>query len=366
MKYWVSLGLLLVSTLVYANPTHTGGDHPTVTVTTVGYGISEKAAVQDGFRKAIEQAVGTLVISDTEINGDRLLEDRIGNYSSGYVDNYRVLETSQEPTGRYVVKMQVTVGNSHISHRMMTRGEQRLDIDGDRLQAQMSTEFEQRAQGDRLIAQVLDSYPQHAFILNSGQTEFKITNRRAPYVDIPFSITMSPSWVSALNEALGVVAQKSTSCSGFAMLVSSGAERATRIANSVRDLAQKPCGQLPDLRIHNGRSYSYYFYDQETLRLINAEFQSSTGVQRIAIHVDLQNSLGDSVDHRCTDVNTETFIRYNQPSQAVTNLNDRDMIFRPEIAAENKIVGVLNINLRNIQDFSDLAKIKLTVGKTCT
>jgi hypothetical protein len=44
-------------------------------------------------------------------------------------------------------------------------------------------------------------------------------------------------------------------------------------------------------------------------------------------------------------------------------MNDRDMILRPEIINRQKIVGVLNINLTNIQEAT---KIRLTVGKTCT
>jgi hypothetical protein len=355
MKYWVFIGLLFFSTWGYAG----------TRVQVEGHGATVDQAKQNGFRKAIEQAVGVLIVSDSEVNGDRLTQDRIGNYSSGYVDDYRVLEIQQDASGRYVVKMEVTVDHSRIHHRMMTRGEHRLDVDGERLQAQMSTEFEQRAQGDRLIAQVLDSYPRHAFVLNSGQTEFKITNRRAPYVEIPFSITMSPQWISGLNEALTAVSLDNKNCSRFAMLVSSAFESSTRISTASRTLAQKPCGQVPDLRIHSGRTYSYYFYDQETLRLINAELQPRTGVQRIAIRVHILDSTGEQVDHRCTDVNTETFIRYNPPNQPVVNLNDRDGLFRPEIVSENKIIGVLNINLKNIQDLSDLAKIKLTIDKTC-
>jgi hypothetical protein len=122
------------------------------------------------------------------------------------------------------------------------------------------------------------------------------------------------------------------------------------------------CGQIPDLRVGDN---NYYFYDQQTLRLINAELQPTVGYQRIALHVDIQDVSGDVVDHRCTDVNTETFIKYNHPT-GVVNLNDRDMIMRPEIVGGRKVVGVLNINLANIQHFGEIAKIKLAVGKTCT
>jgi len=49
----------------------------------------------------------------------------------------------------------------------------------------------------------------------------------------------------------------------------------------------------------------------------------------------------------------------------VVNMNDRDMILRPEIHADNRINIKLNLNLSNIRDFSEVAKVRLTVGKTC-
>jgi hypothetical protein len=125
-------------------------------VTVIGRGATEDAARRNGFRSAVELAAGSVVVSDTESNGDRLTQDRIGGYSSGYVDDYSVLETSQDNKG-YLVKMSVTVANSRMAERMRDRGEYRDEINGERLQAQMETQFESRDRGDQLIAQILDS-----------------------------------------------------------------------------------------------------------------------------------------------------------------------------------------------------------------
>lgn len=346
----VGLLLMIVSICSYADSIKTGGDHPTVSVTVIGRGATEDDARRNGFRSAIELASGNVIVSDTETSGDRLTLDRTGSYSSGYVDDYKVLETSRDSVG-YIVKMSVTVASSRMSERMLSRGEHHEIIDGDRLQTQMETEVEQRARGDQLIAQILDSYPDHAFLVNAGQTEYKISNRRQSYVEIPFAVEMNPAWLTAIDEALGLVAKKSDSCGQWTrMLV--GVIKNKKITNRMA------CGQIPDLRVNNN---NYYFYDQETLRVINAELQSTVGYQRIALHVDIQDAGGATLDHRCTDVNTETFIKYNDPP-GVVNMNDRDMILRPEILSHQKIVGVLNINLINIQEAT---KIKITVGKTC-
>jgi hypothetical protein len=349
----VGLVLILVSICSHAESIKTGGSHPTVTVTVIGRGATEDDARRNGFRSAIELAAGNVIVSDTETSGDRLTLDRTGSYSSGYVDDYKILETSHDSVG-YLVKMSVTVASSRMAERMMSRGEHNEIVDGDRIQAQMESEFDQRTRGDQLIAQILDSYPSHAFLVNSGQTEFKISNRRQPYVEIPFAVELNPAWLTALDEALSLVAKKSSSCGTWTRSLVSV------IANK-KITDRMACGQTPDLRVGNN---NYYFYDQETLRIINAELQPATGYQRIALHVDIQDANGDTIDHRCTDVDTQTFIKYNEPP-GVVNMNDRDMILRPEIIGSKKVVGVLNINLSNIQDFGEAAKIKLTVGKTC-
>ena len=353
MKYWLIVVLLLVSTTVCAD--RTKGQRATVTVDVVGYGATEQDARRSGFRSAVELAVGSIIVSDREASGTELTKDRIGDYSAGYVDSYQIIETQRTGDGLYMIRMTVTVAHSGIDERMLVRGQQDMIIDGDRLQAQMESEFDRRSRGDQLVLQVLDSYPQNAFVLASGSTEFKISNRRSSYVEIPASIVMNTAWVSSLNEALALIAVKQTDCGIWSRMWANSITN-TKIKNRMT------CGSTPDLRIG---STGYYFYDQETLRLINAELQPTAGGQRIALHVDILGTSGDVVDHRCTDVSTEIFFKYNHPSQAVVNMNDRDMILRPEIHADNRINIKLNLNLSNIRDFSEVAKVRLTVGKTC-
>jgi len=346
MKYWVALGLLLISTTAYAE----------TLVEVEGYGRTKKEAKQDACDTAIKQVVGQVIVSDRETNGDRLTKDFIGSYSAGscrYSDS-DVLETRYE-SNRVVVKMNVVVVPSKIAERMLVRGRQDLIIDGDSLQSQIESEFDRRSRGDQLILHVLDSYPHNAFLLNSGRTEFKISDRRQSFIEIPFAVEMNPIWLTSFSDALNLVSAKNKTCGTWSRILVG-----TINNNKIKD--RMACGQIPDLRVGDN---NYYFYDQETLRLINSELQPKTGHQRIALHVDIQNAGGESVDHRCTDVNTETFIKYNQP-QGVVNMNDRDMILRPNILEGKKIVGVLNINLSNIQDFGEISKIRLTVGKTCT
>lgn len=59
--------------------------------------IARDAALRDALRKAVEQAVGTLVSSETRVQNFQLLSDRIYSVAEGYVSSYRVI--AERPDG---------------------------------------------------------------------------------------------------------------------------------------------------------------------------------------------------------------------------------------------------------------------------
>jgi hypothetical protein len=42
---------------------------------------------------AVEQALGTLISSETEVNNGRIVRDEIVSYASGYVDRFDIVST---------------------------------------------------------------------------------------------------------------------------------------------------------------------------------------------------------------------------------------------------------------------------------
>jgi len=56
-----------------------------------GADIARDGALRDALRKAVEQGVGTLVSSETQVQNFQLLSDRIYSVSEGYVSSYRVI-----------------------------------------------------------------------------------------------------------------------------------------------------------------------------------------------------------------------------------------------------------------------------------
>jgi hypothetical protein len=367
----VAIGLLLASSISAGELAKTSGSRPSVRLEVEGHGRNFDDAKRNGFRSAIEQAVGSFLISDVEVNGDRVTKDFIGDYSAGYVDSYEVISSGQEADGTYVVHMNVAVASSKIAQRMIASGNQQLINNGLQLQAQIETQLDPRNRGDAIIAEVLSSYPEKSFIVNSGQTEFKIGRTRSAYLEIPYQLEMSQFWLESLSEALTTVAADNANCSTLTMALTDSIKQG-RVGNATKRLADKPCGGAADMRVFFKKSndvfpraYSYYFYDAKTLHSINRQLQPPRGEQHIGLRVELVDSGGTTLDSVCTRVNTDAFIRYSDPNLASYELNYRSLDHRPDIVGQNKTSGVIRINIANINNVGDLAKVKITVEKTC-
>ena len=78
--------------------------------TAVGEGQTRQEAINNGIRVAVEQALGTLVKSDTQVSQGKLVWDRIASASAGYVKKYDVLAEGKDPVSDvYKVKLLVTL-----------------------------------------------------------------------------------------------------------------------------------------------------------------------------------------------------------------------------------------------------------------
>lgn len=364
----IAAGLIASYSLYAGELPKTSGNRPSVRVEVDGHGRTFDDAKRNGFRSAIEQAVGSFLLSDIEVNGDRVTKDFIGDYSAGYIDNYEVISSERSADGEYLLHMNVAVASSKIAQRMIASGNQQLINNGHQLQTQIETQIDQRNRGDAVISEVLSSYPEKSFIVNNGHTEFKIDRLRTSYVEIPYQLEMSQLWLESLDEALATISENNTSCSTLTMALTDSIKRG-RVGRATRQLADKPCGGAADMRVFFKKSgdifptaHSYYFYDSKTLHTINSQIQPPRGEQHIGLEVELLDAGGNIIDSKCTKVNTDTFIKYSEPNAPSHELTYRNSDFRPDIVGQNKINGTLKLN---VSDFSDLSRIKLTVQKTC-
>jgi len=329
-----------------------------------GHGRTKKEAQQDACITAVKQVVGQVIVSDQEVKGDRLTKDWIGSYSAGVCIDSEELETRHE-ADQVVVKMNVAVESSKIAQRMLSSGDKSMIIAGERLQLLIDSQLDQRDKGDQLIAEVLTSYPYNAYVLNSGQTDIGIDNRRAVYIDIPYEVHWSRFWLEALNETLGLIAVDSKNCNSWFVKQDNKIVLSSQ-SGLLGRLLDTPCGQEADMRVsHKGNTGSYYFYDRQTLELINSQLQTPVGQQHIGVRVDLKDAGGDVVDSRCGKVRTDKLIRYTEPQMEVVHWNDQQRNLRPVVNGDASVYGYFRVHLHDKELIGNVAKVTLTVEKTC-
>jgi hypothetical protein len=166
----------------------------------VGQGSTVAEARNNGFRLAVEQAIGTLISSETEVQNGRIVRDEIISYAAGFVDRFEIVKTDATPQGQ-AVTMRVWVGRSALADRLLNRSETAGQIDGAGASIRLDTMNRERATGDQLVATVLRDFPRRAFDIELRPASVKREQRRA-VLEVPFVITWNKDYLRSLWTAL--------------------------------------------------------------------------------------------------------------------------------------------------------------------
>lgn len=170
-------------------------------VDVVSEGVTVEQARLEGFRTAVNQAVGSVVATQTQTQNQRLVRDEIINYSSGFVDRFEILE-QQDVGNRVKLKMRVWVAESKLAHRLLGQSYDSQQVPGDKIGTQIETLLEERQQGDRLVNAVMQDYPHRAFDVKVGKSKVKFDEYRRAIISTDVTIGWDSRFVDAINDTL--------------------------------------------------------------------------------------------------------------------------------------------------------------------
>lgn len=173
-----------------------------------GRGATESQARNNGFRLAVEQALGTLISSETEVQNGRIVRDEIISYAAGFVDRFEIVG-SRMVDNEVEVTMKVWVGRSALADRLLNRTEQSGQVDGARASVQLQTLNQERATGDAILQQVLNDFPRRAFDIELKPTDVVRQNRSA-IMEINFRMTWNRDYLRSLWTALEATSQRTS------------------------------------------------------------------------------------------------------------------------------------------------------------
>jgi hypothetical protein len=204
MKSLIALCMLALSACASTTVPKTSNNNPDAgVIRVIGTGPNKEAAKNNGFITAIEIAVGSVILTDKESVNSQLVRDDILKHSSGYVDDYKIINESTNFKGISLV-MDVTVKSSKIAERVLNRGKSAGSIEGEKLSTQYKSYSNSKATGDKVLSTVLNDYPARAFDITQGKVDFKLDNNRNPIIEIPYTLKWNHKYLTALNEALRI------------------------------------------------------------------------------------------------------------------------------------------------------------------
>jgi len=158
-------------------------------------------ARESGFTLAIQEALGTFITAERVIKFDEVIRNEIITYSGGYIQDFKIIKETRDILTTTLV-MDVWVSESRIAHRLLNTSSNKGELDGRKIEAQLSTIVKDKADAFKLLDIVLQDFPSRAFELDIKNTNFQTLRKGTLIVEIPLEIRWSQKYLDSLKEAL--------------------------------------------------------------------------------------------------------------------------------------------------------------------
>ena len=168
-------------------------------------GPTESEARKEAFRLAVDQAVGSLLVSETKIHNDTHSHETV-NYSSGYIHDFEYVNIHRQP-GKVVLQVDVYVKKSKIAERISLKESVTGKLQGGRIAESFRSLQEQDYNSDRVLARVLDDFPERAVDINATQIDYVYIDRK-PTLEVEFTVNWKPKYIVSLDKTLANIGKQ--------------------------------------------------------------------------------------------------------------------------------------------------------------
>ncbi len=145
-----------VSSLAFAAQATTGEKE----VVMIGIGTTEDKAKQQAYRSAIQSVIGAMVLSETIVENESLVRDKILSHSDGYVVKAtQIGATRQLEGGLLEVTMRITVKSEQLKAKLQSENITMASMDGQSLFAQKSTQAQAKQDAAGIIKEKVKALP---------------------------------------------------------------------------------------------------------------------------------------------------------------------------------------------------------------
>lgn len=166
-------------------------------------GRDEQDARDQAFRLAVEQAVGSLLLSHTNVRDGEVRRNEIINYSSGHIHDFKI-QDRQYDGQRVSIDIDVWVRKSGIADRLLSQSRDAGRVEGGRISAQIDSFHREKHGADRVLSAVLADFPARAFDITVAPTRV-LADNRVIYLQVPVHVRWNSKFTASLAEAVKTV-----------------------------------------------------------------------------------------------------------------------------------------------------------------
>ncbi len=123
-----------------------------------GAGTTEKEALGDAFKNAIQQVVGHAIDAETQMKNDEIIKDEILTYSDGFIQSHKVLSTKKDG-GLVRTKIQAEVKRRSVIQKLESAKVITQKADGGSLFGEIVTQVEGSQDAKKLLNKAIKGFP---------------------------------------------------------------------------------------------------------------------------------------------------------------------------------------------------------------
>lgn len=154
----------------------------------------------EGLRLAVNQAVGVLILEQTEVKNKDQVKQEIIKYSSGFVQDFKII--SETNVGDKVkVVLDVWVEESKIADRLLIVSKAEGELQGRKVATNIDSMLIEKNSGDRLLELIIKDFPKRAFDIKIRKSEVQIIDRNAEII-VSVEIGWNEKYFESLIEAI--------------------------------------------------------------------------------------------------------------------------------------------------------------------
>jgi len=313
-------------------------------------------AKESGFKLAIQEALGTFVTSEKVIKFDEVTRNDIVTYSGGYIQDFKIIKENKDKLSTTLV-MDVWVSESKIANRLLNTSANKGELDGRKIEAQLSTIVKDKKDAFKLLDIILQDFPSKAFELVIKKTNFQTLRKGTSIVEVPLEIQWSQKYLDSLKEAL--ILLRDSDKLRFKSSIGSRIHNDTTVIS----IGSLLFGDF----FYNGIDAS--FEDDEIIDLFYVHFNDPTTI-KISLNDDFENEIVTKCFYLQNRGNLFTKLKYDKQNiHEIIHLNEfyefntsRAHFEINEKYKQNKNYSI-ELNNKNLIKTSEITNVKVSIIK---